>query len=100
MEPESLIDVINVAALMTAALMIAVAFLPDGQGSVGEKRNGQLLILLCVTLAVRVVLQSAEPVWVQEVRSLLGISAGILLPWIVWRLCRDIRPKTESEKTG
>ncbi|MBI3595994.1 MAG: hypothetical protein HY203_02440 [Nitrospirae bacterium] len=97
---ESVIGVINVTALTIVVLMVALVILPVGQDIVGDKRNWLLLIGLCVMLAVRTVLKFMEPAWIQAVRALLGIGAGILFPWIVWKLYRDIRPEAESEKTG
>ncbi|HET6465567.1 MAG TPA: hypothetical protein VFH55_08180 [Nitrospiria bacterium] len=100
MELEGVIGAINVTALTVAAVMVALVILPVGQDIVGDKRNWWLLIGLCMILAVQAVLKPVEPPWVQAVRALLGIGAAILFPWIVWKIYRGIRPKTQTEKTG
>ncbi|HTN42416.1 MAG TPA: hypothetical protein VMN77_01300 [Nitrospiria bacterium] len=100
MDLENIIGVMNATALTIAALTAALVILPVGQDSVGDKRVWMMLIGLCLILAVRAVLQIMDSVWIQEVCALLGIGAGILIPWMAWKLHGDIRHKAESRKTG
>jgi len=100
MELDNILGVMNATALTIAALMAALVILPVGRDSVGDKRAWLLLIGLCLMLAVRAVLKLMEPVWIQAVRALLGIGAGILFPWIAWKLYGDIRHKAEPRKIG
>ena len=100
MELAGVIEAINVTALTIAMLMVALVILPVGQDIVGDKRNWLFVIGLCMIWAVRSVLKWVEPPWIQAVGALLGIGAAILFPWIVWKIYRGIRPKTQTEKTG
>ncbi|MBI3609298.1 MAG: hypothetical protein HY204_01180 [Nitrospirae bacterium] len=99
MRPDRIIDIMNVTALIIAALMVALVILPAERDIVGNKRSWCLFMMLCVMLAARAVIDFLGPVWEQASRMLLEIGAGILFPWVLWEIYRDTRLKARQEET-